>query len=254
VAIDLRPRSATEIVDASFQLLRHHLLELTTLSVAAHLPLLLVRLAVSARTPADPMAAGTSQSLYTFPLSILAALLQFGAPLPVTIAASQLYLGDTYDARAAVRRALERYWSTLAAVIMRAILIFLAALLFVVPAIYVALRYAPVEAVSLLEGDNSTVTISRSWALSRDSAWHIFLAWLPLIAIYAGLFALVWWVLLSGEQLALLRHASEVAVFETALSACIYPITSVVMVVLYYDLRTRKEGFDVEMMSRAAAR
>jgi len=42
-------------------------------------------------------------------------------------------------------------------------------------------------------------------------------------------------------------------VFETAVSAFIYPVISVVTVVLYYDLRTRKEGFDVEMMSRAVA-
>ena len=251
--MDLRPRSATEIVDASFQLLRHHIVELTTLSVAAHLPLLVVRLAAVALQPTDPTMPSAGDSLTLFPLAVLVWLLQMGAPLPATVAASQCYLGDAYDARAAVRRAMRRYWTTVAAIIMRGILVLFGLVLVIIGALYVWLRYAPVTAVSLLEDSDSSKTVSRTWALTREEAWHVFLVWLPLLVIYFGLIGLVWWVLLSGGGASLLKHSNEVAVFETAVSAFIYPVISVVTVVLYSDLRTRKEGFDVEMMSRAVA-
>jgi len=250
-AIDLRPRSATEVVDASFGLLRHHLLELTTLSVAASIPLLVVRLLSSALAPGDPTMPDPSRALLTVPLGIAAWLLQIFATMPVIVAVSQFYLGDPYDARAAVRRAMQRYWTTLAALIMRSILVFLGAFGLLIGGLYVWLRYAPVAAVSLLEEGDSSKTVSRTWALTADLTSHVFLVWLPLLVIYSALVALSWWMLMSGAALAIVKHTNEVAVFQTALSAFIAPVNAVVTVVLYYDLRTRKEGFDVEMMSRA---
>jgi hypothetical protein len=252
-AMDLRPRSATEIVDASFQLLRHHVVELTTLSVAASIPLLVVRLLGSALTPGDPTMPDPSRVLLTAPLGIVAWLLQVFAPLPVIVAVSQFYLGDPYDARAAVRLAMRRYWTTLAAIIIKGILFGIGLILLLVPGLYVWLRLAPVSAVSLLEDGDSGKTTSRSFALTADMTWHVFLVWLPLLAIYSGLLVLSWWMLMSGAALSIVKHTNEIAVFQTALSAFISPVIAVVTVALYYDLRTRKEGFDVEMMSRAMA-
>jgi hypothetical protein len=251
--MDLRPRSATEIVDASFQLLRLHFVELTTLSVAAHLPVLIVRLATAALSPGDSTMVDPSRELLALPLTLLAGLMQFAAPLPTIVAASQVYLGDAYDPRAAVRRAMKRFWTTLAALIMRQILIFLGMFAFLIGGFYVWLRYAPISAVSLLEDSDSSKTASRTWALTRDSAGHVFLVWLPMVFVYLAMLAIGYWMVFTGSGSMLLKHPNEFAVFQTAGSALLYPIISVVTVVLYYDLRTRKEGFDVEMMSRAAA-
>jgi len=40
------------------------------------------------------------------------------------------------------------------------------------------------------------------------------------------------------------------AVIAACVSLLIYPVISCVFTVFYYDLRVRKEGFDLEMLSR----
>ncbi len=43
-------------------------------------------------------------------------------------------------------------------------------------------------------------------------------------------------------------------VLSMAFGIFVYPFLYVVIVVLYYDMRVRKEGFDLELMARATAR
>ena len=42
---------------------------------------------------------------------------------------------------------------------------------------------------------------------------------------------------------------SVLAVFAACVSLLIYPLISCVFTLFYYDLRVRKEGFDLEMLS-----
>jgi hypothetical protein len=49
----------------------------------------------------------------------------------------------------------------------------------------------------------------------------------------------------------LMGNATMSLVINTLLNIAVYPILSLVSMVLYYDLRIRGEGFDVEHMSAA---
>ena len=86
--------------------------------------------------------------------------------------------------------------------------------------------------------------LSRTWRLSKDSAWHIFLslglAWLLylVIAVIANLIG------------AMLLSNTLTGILSALLIIPIYPLLAVVSTLLYYDLRIRKEGFDLEVMSR----
>lgn len=251
MATALRPRSGTEIIDAAFAILRAHFVPLVTLSVATHLPVLVLRILLALSSGGSPAAPA---SFFDTAGNLLASLLETAAALPVIAAASQFYLGDPYDPGAAIRRGLQRVWRALAASIMRGILILISALAFVIPGLYVALRYAPTMAVAVLEDGDSSIVISRTWALTKDEAANVLVVCLPMVLIYAAIVAIETWVLsVIGTNLAMLRYAGLYAVFATALNALGYPIVNIVTVALYYDLRIRKEGFDVEMMVRAPA-
>jgi hypothetical protein len=100
----------------------------------------------------------------------------------------------------------------------------------------------------MLEGRTASDAYSRSQELARDHAWRILgtLAVCFVLEMLAALGAAMLFGAIAGlaglpERVATLF--SSVAVVLTA------PFSSVVVTLLYYDLRVRKEGFDLEMMA-----
>ena len=191
------------------------------------------------------------------------------------VATSEGYLEGTVDLARALAAGANRLFSVISAVLLRYTLIFmifvvlgmLAAvfipamalgkssagvslvLILLVPfvlwwTIYVALRTFAVANAVLLEHLGPASALARTWGLSKDSAWHIFvslgLAWLLyfVIAVIANLIG------------AMLLSNTLTGILSAILIIPIYPLLAVVSTLLYYDLRIRKEGFDLEMMSR----
>ncbi|HLB09454.1 MAG TPA: hypothetical protein VK617_07950 [Gemmatimonadaceae bacterium] len=191
------------------------------------------------------------------------------------VAASEGYLEGKVDLARALTTGANRLFSVIGAVLLRYALIFMIfvalgmiaaiviptmalgkssaglTLVFVllVPfvlwwTIYVALRTFAVANAVLLENLGPISALSRTWQLSKDSAWHIFLslglAWLLylVIAVIANLIG------------AMLLSNTLTGILSAILIIPIYPLLAVVSTLLYYDLRIRKEGFDLEVMSR----
>jgi hypothetical protein len=100
-----------------------------------------------------------------------------------------------------------------------------------------------------------TGALGRSWALTRGSRWRmlallvtlIILLYIPLVSL-SGLAA----VMLPMSDLTAPRGGSAglVAVGLAGLvQLLIYPLFYCVLTVAYYDLRVRKEGFDLEVLA-----
>src|SRR6478735_7535714 len=111
-APSLRPRSATEIVDAAFQILRSHYGQLVVCSAIAYVPMLLLRLFVIGDTsrflggdPTKVPAGILMTSVWTMIGSLLTYSLMSAVLVVLT---SQAYLGDTVDVGLAVRRVVPR--------------------------------------------------------------------------------------------------------------------------------------------------
>jgi hypothetical protein len=190
------------------------------------------------------------------------------------VAASEGYLEGTVDLAHALATGASRLFSVIVAVLLRYTLIFtiflvlgvsaaivvpvmarakssagIGLLVLIMPfvlwwTIYVTLRtFAVVNAV-LLEHSGPTSALARSWRLSSGSGWHIFfslgLAWLLyfVIAVIANVIG------------AMLLSNALTGILSAILIIPIYPLLAVVSTLLYYDLRIRKEGFDLEVMSR----
>ncbi|HVP71765.1 MAG TPA: hypothetical protein VMS45_10585 [Gemmatimonadaceae bacterium] len=275
--LELRPRSATEIVDASFQLLRANFMPLVTLSVAVQLPMLVVRIwavrnALNFTTASAQVMSSLVGSVLIF--GVLLFLLALVAQCALTVATSQVYLGMVVDNGAALQRGLQRaLWVVLTYIVVAVGLgiafgvgIPLATalpsvariplmLVLVAVAIWLGLRLIPLLSVLVLEDGGPIDAIKRALYLGNGLVGHMFVSMLLGGLIYVGI-AIVAAVAVAalGAVIPALKDPSVTQVFEAAAGALVYPLLIAVAVVLYYDLRIRREGFDVEMMSRAVPR
>jgi hypothetical protein len=96
----------------------------------------------------------------------------------------------------------------------------------------------------LLENENPFAALGRSVRLSEACAAHVFftlcLVWLLYFVTYG---------VALGVAVSLLSKTIAEIIAGIVIVA-IYPLIATVTTLLYYDLRVRKEGFDLEVMSR----
>jgi len=249
--IELRPRSTSEIVDAAIQLVRGHYLAYVMIAALVNAP------AIAYATMQFNVIIGGGPARINWP----AAFLSFGVSTSfgllnesVSIAAmSRPYLGEPLDIGGALATALRRIIPLILAQIVRLIAMGVGFLLFVVPGIYIGVRTYCLDAVVMLEDASSPFTIfGRSWRLSEKDAMHIFLA-----ALLSTVFVIVGVV--AGGLLATALAAVVPGLggprmhqlFQSAFVCFVAPIGAAVITVLYYDLRIRREGFDLELSSKA---
>jgi hypothetical protein len=247
----LRPRSASEIVDAAFQILRAHYGQFVICSALAYVPLLLLRLFLlqnSTRlvTATEPDVAGSF--LITSGTGLLASWLTFSLMSAVLlVCASQACLGEEVDVGIAVRQALPRLLYVMLAAIVRYVLMFLAMLAFVFPVLYVIARLFAVTPAIVLEDAGIGHAFSRSSLLSRDRKRHILNT--------LGLAALIYWILVFGISAVVQMTGSFLmTTFASAIvTVLLYPVVGITEALLYYDARIQTEGLDIELMTEALA-
>jgi hypothetical protein len=239
-ATALHPRSATEIIDASFQLLRQYYPQLVALSVVALLPYMILAV-LTGDTAANPVGA----------IGVLAAqvLCTSLAEAAVIVAASDGYLEGQVDIRHALLHTASRLPSIIGALILRGLAMVLGLIALLVPGVYIALRTFAATAAVVLEGESASGGVSRSWRLGKGEVGKIFttmlLAWLIYIVLFVVLLILVG--IIVGQNPVL------VPILTAVMLAFVYPFTGVVTTLLYYDLRVRHEGFDLELLAREVA-
>lgn len=135
------------------------------------------------------------------------------------------------------------------------LLIFLL-LLYIVLTIVVVIRFLFATQAIVLEGQGPVAGLRRSWALSRGSFFRIFgivLAMAMIVMIVGALPAQIVIAVIS----AIFARSPEAQIWITSLNVAInqiftlvaMPLQLVLQTLLYYDLRVRKEGFDLELRS-----
>ncbi len=255
----LRPRTASELVDAAFRIFRHHFGSYALLAAVAALPGLLVNVMMlaeadwgadlSALAAQDPFSGWRMASSL---LSFLTYSVVEGVYVRLT---ADAYDGGTPDLADVLRRTLPRIPAVIAGQVLRVLAVLIAALALIVPGLIVLVRTSFVAQANVLEGAGPVAGVGRSWALSKGNAWRVLggigLAWLLLFVVLFGLqmVAGVAGLLIGGT--AMLMVASLVV---SALGmALIYPLVPIVGTLMYFDLRIRREGLDLELMADALA-
>ena len=242
----LRPLSLGEVLDGALVLLRRHFgLVLGIAIVCEGIP--------TAMDVYIDLTGGASQnpglSLLDRLLTLVGSVLVTGATVRVV---SEAYLGQSPLFGDAMRFAGSRFGAILGANIMSGFLTILALLALVIPGIVVACGYSVAAEAAARESGSSSDALRRSWELTKGFRWKalglgvVSIGLILVVFVGAGVLGGILGGVMGGLDVVL-------AVIGACVSMLIYPVISCVFTVFYYDLRVRKEGFDLEMLSRAIA-
>jgi uncharacterized membrane protein len=247
----LRPLSVGEILDTSFSLYRRHFGALATVALVCTGVPLLLRLFLEAG--GGLLTNVTLFVLYLISLVVLS-LVAMGATVFIV---SESYLGRPISAREALARATPHLGRILICSLLTTLVVGLGFLLLVIPGIILAVGLAlSIPAVVLESGTSASAALSRSWELTRGSRWRIFglgltlmvLVYVPVVAVTA-----VFAMLLPQATAETFGPASVASIVALAIGGLVqmflYPLFYCVLTVTYYDLRVRKEGFDLELLA-----
>jgi Membrane domain of glycerophosphoryl diester phosphodiesterase len=242
----LRPLSVGEILDVSFALYRRHFATLGTIAVlCSGLPVLL-SLYIEA----------SGGVLFNLPLAlmhyVIFTVLSSIATAATVFVVSESYLGRPLAAKDALRRATPLLSRLILCSLLFAIVVGMGFVMFFIPGIVLLCGLLLAFPSLVLEPGNSpTHALSRSWALTKGSRWRMFgllvtmalLLYVPLIGL-----STVARVMMPVGAVGLPEGTLTLAVVGVV-QMLLYPLFYCVLTVAYYDLRVRKEGFDLEVLA-----
>ena len=244
-----RARSATELIDATFQLLRRNAAAFFTLSAMFTIPNTIAQsffMRSALRQTSNPVAAVApglgGLLIYSLCAFALSALFQTA----MMIAASETYLGKPVVVADDLRQAAPKVFTVFIAYLLTSILVGISVLGFIVGAFYVAVVLFAVPCAVIFEHADVGGAISRSSALSKGLKGHIFLTFLLAGVIYMVGYLIV--VFFAGLLMTISPYVQLIA--QALGLTLIVPIFPIVVVLVYYDARIRKEGFDIELMAQ----
>jgi hypothetical protein len=159
-----------------------------------------------------------------------------------------IYLGEPVTALASIRFAVSKLGWILLAILLSTILTMLGLIALLVGAVFVFIRlYFAVMAV-VVEGERGGA-IGRSWRLTKGRWWHTFGT-----VLIAGILSAIVTSVVSLPALALSVGSTSAWAFRAVLTSIatviVTPFGASIGVVLYFDARIRKEGFDLSVMAR----
>ncbi len=264
--LNLRPLSLGEILDRTFSLYRRHFL--LFLGIAAIPNLLTLGLNLVQVFVLRPQAVGTKGAAFAAPSSGLLAFGIVGAIIGVFVyvvaylfaqggtiyAVSDLYLGRPTTIGASLRRMWGQLLNLLGVSILNGLAVVIAAIFLIIPGIYVACRLITCVPAALLEDLGARESLERSFALTKDNAGRAFVIYFLYIALlYAAilLFAIPFGIMvaLAAKDPGVLRMAMALMqVGNFFAGVLVMPFFLIASSVFYYDLRVRKEAFDLQLM------
>lgn len=239
---DFRPRSSSEILDASFEIYRRYFAVFLAINVFAAIPW-----AASSYIGQTALLQHQTTGLFTsFLIRLFGALISPFTEGAMACAASAAYLGEAVDLQTAVRAAFAHPGRLFAAMVVKGLLIMLGLICFLVPGFVLFKRYFALPMTVLFEDNKVGGAMSRSRELSNGNGKRIF-------GLIGGVyvFTLVVTIFLTQSVASLFHGAAAIAVATLIIAGAITPFVTIVTTLLYYDIRIRREGYDIELMAQA---
>jgi hypothetical protein len=160
---------------------------------------------------------------------------------------SASYLGESLTVGASYSRAAPRLLPLMGTQILVGLIVLLGFVLLIVPGVIFSLWFLIVGPVVILEGVAGTSALGRSRELMRGNLGKGF----SLMFVVGILCGIIGWIL--GIVIALVPwpHPSLAVFVQTVVPVLWLPIQTAPLILLYYDLRIRKEAFDLQKLAEA---
>jgi len=241
-----------ELIDAAVSLMRQHYLELVTANALGTVPVLVLSFVFASRmgtfTPGTVPALPTGFFVYVTAMFFGALVLGGMANAATVVIVSDNYLGHEVAIASAIARALSRLGAVVGAGLLQGILIGLGFLLIVPGFFCIAWFFAAVNVV-MVEGKGPSEALGRSRALAKGSVGRI----LGTLLVCGIIIAIVQGVIKAAIGLLIVSaHPTDAinALIGNVINMFLFPFFTVMTTLLYYDLRIRKEGFDLDLMAK----
>lgn len=267
--LDLRPLSLGEILDRTFSLYRRHFMLFLGITAIPQLLILAVNLVQTmlikipvavAQPPAEQWQSSAPSGLMAFGIVgvlvgvVIYLVAYLFAQGGTVFAVSEIYLGRTTSIGASLGRMRGELLSLFGVVILNGLATMGATLFLIIPGIYVACRLIACVPAALLEDLGPRSSLERSFKLTKDFAGRAFVIYLLYVILSWAAGSLLTWPFLAGVAasknspemiriwLALVQVGSFIA------QVLVGPFLTIATAVFYYDLRVRKEAFDLQFM------
>jgi hypothetical protein len=247
--VALRPLSVGEIIDASFQVYRRHFSALAMIVlVCSGIPML-----IQIYTRAIGGVHWALTLLY-FLLTVVLGLIATGASVFVV---SESYLGRGITAREALARATPFVVPMIFASVAVGLLALVGFILFFIPGVIAVCGLALTIPALVVESLEPSAAMGRSWSLTRGHRLRmlglffviVILLVVPYVALM-GVFGVVAALVSAGGAKAAGAAVLMIGVVLAAIvQLLLSPLYQAALVIAYYDLRVRKEGFDLEVLA-----
>jgi len=249
-AAALRPTGIGEILGTAFQLYRRHWQTLFAIAAVVVVPLTVLQyvfghwVRIRGEVTRDQVVVSTS-FWAAATASLLAALVGLLLYQVLTGAITRAIAAEVVGEDPGVEQSYRFGFVRLGSILLVSVLVGLATvaglIVFIVPGIYIAVRLAVSIQALVVEGRRGTEAMGRSWALVGGQWWHAF-ATLLVAALLTGVVNAVITAPFSGSAWFVQGLAAAVATVVTL------PYGALVGVLLYLDLRARKERLDLDTL------
>jgi hypothetical protein len=254
---ELRPLGVGELVDAALKIWRRHFGALARVVLVVVAPIeVLTALAIVSADPGTEVSAGEALAGGTAAvvggaLRLLATLVASAATLQVVTVA---HLGGEPDWRQSLALAAQRLPALLWLTVVTGAGLLLGFIALVIPGIYLSVAWSLAFAALMAENLKGTAALSRSYRLVRGRWWPTFgtllLAYI-LMMVVSFFVQLPFLIALGSTDPESLAGFVVAAVTGVVSAVVTTPFLATIFILLYFDLRVRKEGFDLELLTQA---
>jgi Membrane domain of glycerophosphoryl diester phosphodiesterase len=256
----LRPLSVGEMLDAGFRLFRHRFGTLIACVVVPVVPLTILGTIITAST--DPNAYdvnATSTETGTALAGFLIGLFLQSAGAALAVAAcfkaiSAAYLGERTSFGDSLSYAFRRFVPLMICYVVVVIITIPGWILLIIPGIWLSIKMCMAFPAVIFERAGPFRAIGRSWRLTKDNWWRVFgtlvVVFLIALVVNFALTAVLGIVAAGSDSISEVAFALLTTIITLLTYMLTYPLWAAVMTVIYYDLRVRNEGFDLQLLAQ----
>jgi hypothetical protein len=234
---EIRAMSLGEVLDTGFRLVRDHFAILVGIGLTISLPASLINV-LAGRVAHDPTAINLA-AIFASGLFVLVVSPIVSAA--ITQAVSELYLDRKVTYGDAIRFGFKLLLPLVGTALLMTLIVIAGFVLLIIPGIYLMLAFLLTYQVMVIEHRAGWNALKRTRELSSGNLLRIFAVYLVAMLLMA--------VVDGGLSLATVRIPMLGWVVSAIVQAVFTAYLAAAMVVLYFDIRCRKEAFDLEHLA-----